>query len=151
MSPARSTFAAPWRRTYFEGFKRVENRGTYATPIGDASEVQVVRGPPNPIMGAGKVGGLLNFIPKTAKDAGAYIQQPTGEIDLTGGSYDKKEATVQGGAPVSIGGLQGGLYGYSRRGRQPQASTAASIRSVRRRSSRPTSTCRAGGPRHWRG
>jgi iron complex outermembrane receptor protein len=97
---------------YFEGFKRVENRGTYATPIGDASEVQVVRGPPNPIMGAGKVGGLLNFIPKTAKDAGAYIEQPTGEIDLTGGSYDKKEATVQGGAPVSIGGLQGGLYGY---------------------------------------
>ena len=96
---------------YFEGFKRVENRGTYSTPIGDASEVQVVRGPPNPIFGAGKVGGLLNFIPKTAKDTGAYLTA-TGEIDITGGSYAKKELTAQGGAPVSVGPVQGGVYGY---------------------------------------
>ena len=97
---------------YFDGFKRVENRGTYATPIGDASQIQIVRGPPNPIMGSGKVGGLLNFIPKTAQAAGAYIEQPTGEIDITGGSYDKKEATIQGGTPVSLGAAKGGLYGY---------------------------------------
>ncbi len=97
---------------YFEGFKRVENRGTYSTPIGDASEVQVVRGPPNPIMGSGKVGGLLNFIPKTAKDTGAYLTTPTGEISLTGGSYDKQEITAQGGAPVTVGPVQGGIYGY---------------------------------------
>ena len=97
---------------YFEGFKRVENRGTYSTPIGDASELQVVRGPPNPIMGSGKVGGLLNFIPKTAKDTGAYLTAPTGEIDFTGGSYNKKEVTAQGGAPVSIGPAQGGVYGF---------------------------------------
>jgi len=97
---------------YFEGFKRVENRGTYSTPIGDASEVQVVRGPPNPIMGSGKVGGLLNFIPKTAKDTGAYLTSPTGEIDITGGSYNKKEFSAQGGAPVSIGPVQGGVYGF---------------------------------------
>ena len=97
---------------YFEGFKRVENRGTYSTPIGDASEVQVVRGPPNPIMGSGKVGGLLNFIPKTAKDTGAYLTAPTGEIDITGGSYNKKEFSAQGGTPVSIGPVQGGVYGF---------------------------------------
>jgi iron complex outermembrane receptor protein len=98
--------------SYFDGFKRVENRGTYATPIGDASEVQIVRGPPNPVYGAGKVGGLLNFVPKTAKDTGAYIESPTGEIDITGGSYDKKEVALQGGTPVTLGGLRGGLYGY---------------------------------------
>jgi iron complex outermembrane receptor protein len=97
---------------YFDGFKRVENRGTYATPIGDASQIQIVRGPPNPIFGAGKVGGLLNFIPKTAKDTGAYIEAPTAEIDVVGGSYDKKEATIQGGTPVSLGAVKGGLYGY---------------------------------------
>ena len=98
--------------SYFDGFKRVENRGTYATPIGDASEIEIVRGPPNPIFGAGKVGGLLNFIPKTAKDTGAYIETPTGEIAVTGGDYDKKEVALQGGAPLMLGGLQGGLYGY---------------------------------------
>jgi iron complex outermembrane receptor protein len=97
---------------YFEGFKRVENRGTYSTPIGDASEVEVVRGPPNVNFGAGKVGGLLNFIPKTAKDTGAYLTAPAGEIDITGGSYDKQELTAQGGAPVSLGAVQGGVYGY---------------------------------------
>jgi iron complex outermembrane receptor protein len=97
---------------YFEGFKRVENRGTYSTPIGDASEIEIVRGPPNPIFGAGKVGGLLNFIPKTAKDTGAYLTEPTGEVSATFGSYSKKEVTAQGGAPVSIGPAQGGVYGY---------------------------------------
>jgi iron complex outermembrane receptor protein len=97
---------------YFDGFKRVENRGTYATPIGDASQIEIVRGPPNPIYGAGKVGGLLNFIPKTAKDAGPYIEAPTGEISVTGGSYDKQELTADGGAPVAFGPAKGGLYGY---------------------------------------
>ncbi len=97
---------------YFRGFKRIEDRGTYATPIGDASEVQIVRGPPTPLYGAGKVGGFLNFIPKTSKDAGKFLDGPTGEIDLTYGSYNKKELTVQGGAPVSIGPIQGGVYGY---------------------------------------
>ena len=93
---------------YFEGFKRVENRGTYATPIGDASQIEIVRGPPNPIDGAGKVGGLLNFIPKTAVD----LTAPTGDISITGGSYNKKEVTAEGGSPISLSVIQGGLYGY---------------------------------------
>jgi iron complex outermembrane receptor protein len=93
---------------YFEGFKRVENRGTYATPIGDASELEIVRGPPNPIDGPGKVGGLLNFIPKTA----VGLTAPTGDLSITGGSYNKKEVTAEGGSPISLGAIQGGLYGY---------------------------------------
>jgi iron complex outermembrane receptor protein len=97
---------------YFDGFKRVEDRGTYSTPIGDASEIQIVRGPPNPIFGSGKVGGLLNFIPKTAKDTGAYLLAPEGEVSATFGSYSKKDITAQGGAPVSLGVAQGGVYGY---------------------------------------
>jgi iron complex outermembrane recepter protein len=97
---------------YFLGFKRIENRGTYTTPIGDAAQLEVLRGPPTPIYGPGKVGGLLNFIPKTARDEGAYLSRPTGEISLIGGSYDKKEVTAQGGLPVSLGAASGGIYGY---------------------------------------
>src|ERR1700677_3774861 len=41
--------------SYFEGFKRVEDRGTYSTPLGDAAEIELVRGPPSVIFGAGKV------------------------------------------------------------------------------------------------
>ncbi len=95
---------------YFLGFKLVENRGTYTTPIGDASQIDVVRGPPSPIYGPGKVGGFLNFIPKSEKSEG--LTQPTGEIDITGGSYGKANVNLQFGAPTNIGIAEGGIYAY---------------------------------------
>src|SRR5580658_7940084 len=56
---------------YFEGFKLITNWGTYSTPVGDASRIDIVRGPPSPVYGPGFVGGMLNFIPKTANVGGA--------------------------------------------------------------------------------
>lgn len=97
---------------YFMGFKRIENRGTYSTPIGDAAQIEIVRGPPAPIYGPGKIGGLMNFIPKTSKDSGAYITEPTGEVDIVAGDYGKKNFSAQGGVPLHLGAAQGGLYGY---------------------------------------
>jgi iron complex outermembrane receptor protein len=97
---------------YFEGFKLITNWGTYSTPVGDASRIDIVRGPPSPIYGPGFVGGLLNFIPKSASDSGAYLTQPTGELTYTGGSYDKNNITGQFGAPVNAGIFNGGIYAY---------------------------------------
>ncbi|MDB5454751.1 MAG: TonB-dependent receptor [Caulobacter sp.] len=97
---------------YFRGFKRIENRGTYSTPIGAAAQIQVVRGPPTPIYGSGKVGGMLNFIPKSGKNEGGYLSEPTGEVALTYGSYNKKNATAQVGLPVNFGPVTGGVYAY---------------------------------------
>ena len=97
---------------YFRGFKRIEDRGTYSTPIGDAAEIEIVRGPPTPIYGPGKVGGFLNFEPKTAEDEGKFPAQPTGEATLTYGQYNLYQGTLQGGAPVTLGPVQGGVYGY---------------------------------------
>lgn len=97
---------------YFRGFKRVENRGTYATPIGGAARIEVLRGPPTPVYGAGKVGGLVNFIPKSARDEGRFLAQPEGQITATFGSYNKKLLTGQFGAPVSLGAAEGGVYAY---------------------------------------
>jgi iron complex outermembrane receptor protein len=98
---------------YFEGFKLITNFGTYSTPVGDASRIDIVRGPPSPIYGPGFVGGLLNFVPKSASDSGTYLTQTTGEIDVTGGSYAKKNLNVQLGGPVNAGPLQGGVYAYA--------------------------------------
>jgi iron complex outermembrane receptor protein len=98
--------------TYFRGFKLIENRGTYSTPIGDASQIDVVRGPPSAIYGAGKVGGFLNLIPKTAEDQKGALTEPTGEITAAFGSYQLKDFTAQGGAPVKLGNLDGGVYAY---------------------------------------
>ncbi|WP_454759789.1 TonB-dependent siderophore receptor [Caulobacter segnis] len=97
---------------YFRGFKRIENRGTYSTPIGAADQIQIVRGPPTPIYGSGKVGGMLNFIPKSGRNEGGYLTEPTGEVTLTYGSYNKKNATAQLGLPANFGAITGGVYLY---------------------------------------
>jgi iron complex outermembrane receptor protein len=95
---------------YFQGFRLIENQGTYTTPIGDASQIEIVRGPPSPIYGPGKVGGFLNFIPKSAKSEG--LTQPMGEVEVTVGSYDKKNINGQFGAPLKLGVAEGGIYIY---------------------------------------
>lgn len=97
---------------YFRGFKRIENRGTYSTPIGDAAQIEIVRGPPTPIYGAGKVGGMLNFIPKSARDEGRFLTEPKGELTATFGAYDKKNLTGQAALPVTLGAAAGGVYAY---------------------------------------
>ena len=93
---------------YFRGFKRVENRGTYSTPLSDAAGIEILRGPPSPVYGAGKVGGLVNFLPKTASASDAF----GGEASLTYGSYSKRNATLAISAPVAIGQAAGGLHAY---------------------------------------
>src|SRR5437868_827202 len=89
---------------YFRGFKRAENRGTYSTPLSDAAGIEILRGPPSPIYGARKVGGVVNFLPQS----GAGIDAMSGEATVTYGSYQKRNATAQINAPVMLGGATGG-------------------------------------------
>lgn len=98
---------------YFRGFKRVENRGTYPTPLPAAERVEIVRGPPTPIFGPGKVGGLLNFSPRTARIEDRYLSEPTGEVELAGGAYGLKRVSGQIGLPAKFGAVEGGLYAYA--------------------------------------
>jgi iron complex outermembrane receptor protein len=98
---------------YFRGFKRIENRNNYTTPIRAASSVDIVRGPVSPMFGAGKVGGYMNFTPKSARSSTAkYIDKPSGEVGATIGSYDQYILSAEGGAPFKIGDRQGGVYGF---------------------------------------
>ncbi len=95
--------------SYFRGFKRVEDRGTYQTPLGDAAGIEILRGPPSPVYGAGKVGGLINFIPKSESGDNADI---TGQATATTGSYSRRNLTGQAGAPLDLGFAHGGLHAY---------------------------------------
>jgi iron complex outermembrane receptor protein len=81
---------------YFRGFKRAENRGTYSTPL--QGEITILRGPPSPVMGAGKVGGMVDFAP-------AAITQDS--ITVTYGSYEQRKLGLQGGLPLALAGAQG--------------------------------------------
>ena len=96
---------------FFRGFRRVENRGNYATPVAATDHIEIVKGPPSPIYGGGKIGGFLNFLPKTARSASAkWMESPQGKVTATYGSYDQKIVSAEVGVPFTVGGRRAGFY-----------------------------------------
>lgn len=99
--------------TYFRGVRRLDNPGNYPTPIGASDRIDIVRGPASPIYGPSKIGGYLNFVPKSARaDTGQYLDAPTGVISYTTGSWDKSLLTAEIGGPGNIGERDFGYYVY---------------------------------------
>ena len=99
---------------YFRGFRRAENEGSYSTPLGAAESIEVVKGPPPTPYGAGKSGGFLNFIPKSARSSTAkWLEHPEAKVTLTYGSYDQKIGALDFGSPLKIGGQRAGIYAYT--------------------------------------
>lgn len=97
--------------TFFRGFRRVENPGSFPTPLGASERIEIVRGPVPPVYGAGRVGGFLNITPTTARTRDEL--GPRGalaEIAFTGGSWGKKVGAADLGA--AFGALAGdaGVY-----------------------------------------
>lgn len=101
---------------YFRGMRRIDPQGNYRTIFAANDSIEIVRGPPSPVYGLGRIGGYLNFNPKTARleKTGKYLDRPTGSITYTYGSYDKNVVTLDVGGPVSIAGRNGGyqVFGY---------------------------------------
>ena len=100
--------------TYFRGIRRLDNPGNYPTPIGASDRVDIVRGPASPIYGPSKIGGYLNFNPKSARieETGAYIEENTGGLSYTTGSWDKSILTAEVGGPAELAGKPMGFYLY---------------------------------------
>lgn len=98
---------------YFRGVKRLDNPGNYPTPIGASSRIDIVRGPASPIYGPSKIGGYLNFNPKSARaSSGQYLDEPTGAMSYTTGSWDKSVLTAEVGGPATVGDKELGYYLY---------------------------------------
>ena len=99
--------------TYFRGIRRLDNPGNYPTPIGAADRIDIVRGPASPIFGPSKIGGFLNFEPKSARAGGGqYLAENEGEISYTTGSWDRNVLTAEVGGPGEIAGREFGFYLY---------------------------------------
>ena len=100
--------------TYFRGIRRLDNPGNYPTPIGASDRVDIVRGPASPIYGPSKIGGYLNFNPKSARieETGAYIPENTGALSYTTGSWNKSVLTAEVGGPAEFAGKPMGFYLY---------------------------------------
>lgn len=112
--PGSPTIRGGRADTYYKGFKRIENPGTFPMPIGASERIEIVRGPTPVNYGAGRIGGLLNFVPHTEKTARQSAGQGlTGSLSLTHGSYDKRIISSDLGVPLTLGGREGGLYAYA--------------------------------------
>ena len=95
---------------YFRGFRRIANPGAFNTIVRGAEKLEVMRGPVSPLYGSGSVGGQLNYTPKSAKVGGSkYIDEVTGEVSVTVGSYNQRILSGSLGIPLEIGGKYGGL------------------------------------------
>jgi len=100
--------------TYFRGIRRLDNPGNFPTPIGAADRVDIVRGPASPITGPSKIGGFLNFSPKSGRaDSGQYLEQIEGSLSYSTGTWDRNVLTAEVGGPGSIAGRDFGFWLYA--------------------------------------
>ncbi|PQA85743.1 TonB-dependent siderophore receptor [Hyphococcus luteus] len=100
--------------TYFKGFKRVENPGTFPTPLGASERIEIVKGPTPAVYGAGRVGGFLNITPLTARTAKAVAAEGRLlSLEGTLGSYGKRIIRGDAGAAFDLGAYDAGLYAHA--------------------------------------
>ena len=101
--------------TYFRGMRRLDNLAAYPTPIGASDRIDIVRGPASPIFGPAKMGGYLNFNPKSARieQTGHFIEAATGGFGLDFGSWEQKVLSAEIGGPARFGTRNMGYYFYA--------------------------------------
>jgi iron complex outermembrane recepter protein len=97
--------------TYYRGMKRLNQQGHVRTVLSAMDNIEVVKGPPSPLFGMGRIGGYTNLDPKSSRArTGKYLGQPSGSFQATTGSYDKSEIQIGTGVPFALGERAGGLY-----------------------------------------
>lgn len=101
--------------TYFRGVRRLDNPGNYPTPIGASDRIDIVRGPASPIYGPAKIGGYLNFNPKSARieNTGEMIDEVIGAMSLVAGTWDKLIFTAEVGGSTQLKREDFGYYLYA--------------------------------------
>lgn len=75
--------------TLYNGMRRLNFQGHTRTILGSMDSIEVVKGPPSPIFGMGKIGGYVNLTPKSGRAAiGGYLPKPEGFMQTTIGSFE---------------------------------------------------------------
>jgi iron complex outermembrane receptor protein len=99
---------------YFRGMKRLSLQGHVRTVLSAMDSIEVVKGPPSPLYGMGRIGGYSNLIPKSSRaKTGKYLVQSKGFLEGTGGSYNKSEVQFGVGGPMKVGSKEGGYYVFA--------------------------------------
>ena len=98
---------------YIRGMKRLSLQGNARSVLAAMDTIEVVRGPPSPIFGMGKIGGYVNAVPTAGRaKTGGYLAEPQGFIQGITGAYDRNEWSFGVGGPVPFPSKQGGYYLY---------------------------------------
>jgi len=98
---------------YFRGMKRLNMQGHARTTLAGMDAIEVVKGPPSPIYGMGRIGGYTNLVPKLGRaQTGAYLPSAQGFAQIVAGSWDRTEASFGVGGPVQVGEKNGGYFVY---------------------------------------
>ncbi|HKE95398.1 MAG TPA: TonB-dependent receptor plug domain-containing protein [Povalibacter sp.] len=96
---------------YYRGMKRLQMQGHARTVLSAMDNIEIVKGPPSPLFGMGRIGGYANMDPKSSRArTGKYLPQPSGMFQATTGSYDKSEVQIGTGIPFTTFGRPSGLY-----------------------------------------
>lgn len=96
---------------YYRGMKRLQMQGHVRTVLSAMDGIEVIKGPPSPIFGMGRIGGYQNLVPKSSRaSTGSYMSDYAGFVQTTQGSYDRNEIQGGFGGPFSPGDKQGGFY-----------------------------------------
>ena len=99
---------------YFRGVRRLDNPGNYPQPLGATDRIDIVRGPASPIYGPSKIGGYINFVPKTARvDSGEFLSEPEGQLSYTRGRWDKNVVAGNVTGPLKLFGQDIGYNLYA--------------------------------------
>lgn len=98
---------------YFRGMKRLSMQGHARTSFTGMDAIEVVKGPPSPIYGMGRMGGYTNMYPKAGRaKTGAYLPSAQGFVQALAGAWDRSELSFGLGGPLSFGEKPGGYYVY---------------------------------------
>jgi outer membrane receptor protein involved in Fe transport len=99
--------------TYFRGMKRLNLQGHARSVLAAMDTIEIVKGPPSPIYGMGKIGGYTNMVPKSGRAAeGGYLDKPQGFASAITGSYDRAESSFGVGGRLPFDERAGGYYVY---------------------------------------
>ncbi|MES2605943.1 MAG: TonB-dependent receptor plug domain-containing protein [Pseudomonadota bacterium] len=99
--------------TYVRGMKRLNLQGHGRSVLGATDTIEIVRGPPSPLYGMGKIGGYTNVIPKSGRASmGGYLTELQGFTQIVAGAYNRSELSFGVGGPLDAGSKHGGYYLY---------------------------------------
>ena len=96
---------------YYRGMKRLDQQGHVRTVLSAYDNIEVVKGPPSPVYGMGRIGGYTVLDPKSSRaKTGKYMTDDQGYLQALTGSYKLTEVQFGEGVPFQVFGRNAGVY-----------------------------------------